>query len=420
MKPKKTKRMRTGDLLGMATGALVSNKLRTGLTVSGIAIGVWVVVTVMTALSAIQVSINSGLAQLGANTFQISRMPAVMTGGDGWWNYRRRPVMDYRVAYQFERLMADENVLVTPNISESGQRASAGDKQLRGRITIIGANQNYPATHNRDIDSGRFITADDVLFGRKVAVIGTAMRDQLFPVGDPLGQRIILSGVPFTVVGVLEHKGEVFGQDMDMLSIVPVTVFMQHYFNRRWNSLDIAVQAPDAASTPATQDLAIGMMRLARGLAPEEKNDFEVYSNDSLQAMFDKMAVVVGAAGLVISTIALITAGVGVMNIMLVSVTERTREIGVRKSIGARAKDILRQFLLEAFFIAQVGAVIGIWAGIQTGNFVAQNLLEVEPIMPWFWIFMAVATCAGIGVGFGLYPAWRASRLDPVEALRFE
>ncbi len=419
MKRTTLRRLRARDLLAMATVSLLGNKLRTALTVLGIVIGVAVVVAVMTVLSAVQQSINSGLAQLGANTFEIAKMPRVQVGGDGWWRYIRRPSVTYRLAYEFERLMAGQHVLVTPNESVNGLRASYGDRRLSTYIRLHGANENYPVTHNRNVETGRFLSGDDVFFRRRVAVIGSALREELFPSEDPIGKRVTLGGNPYTVVGVLTHKGEAFGEDLDRVAIVPITIFIQHHWDDFWQSISIAVQAPDGASVAATQDLAIGTMRIVRRLEPEEPNDFEVYSNDSLQETFDRMAGIVGAAGLLISAIALVTAGVGVMNIMLVSVTERTREIGVRKSIGARSRDIMRQFLLEAVFIAQVGAVIGIAAGVAAGNWVG-SLMNVSPIMPWFWIVMAVVTCAGIGVVFGLYPAWRASRLHPVDALRFE
>jgi putative ABC transport system permease protein len=167
------------------------------------------------------------------------------------------------------------------------------------------------------------------------------------------------------------------------------------------------------------QDQAIGILRVVRGLEPEDPNNFEITSNDAIQDMFDTIAVMIGTGGLIISAIALVTAGVGVMNIMLVSVTERTREIGIRKSIGARSKDILKQFLLEAIFLSEVGGVLGIIIGIIAGNVIAAQM-EVSMIFPWFWSGVAIATCSAIGIVFGLYPAYKAANLHPIDALRFE
>ena len=411
--------IRKRDLLALATGSLVANKLRSSLTIAGIVIGVFSVVAVMTALSAMNASINSGLSQLGANTFSISKMPVVMMGG--WWNYMRRPAITYKDGEQFKKMMAElsPDSLVSFEVSDDGHTVSYNSTQLDRTINVIGINENTLITNNRKLARGRNVTADDVLFGRPVIVIGSKLADELFPSEDPLDKRIIVSGRAYTIIGILEKKGSVFGQDQDSIAAIPVSLYVHQYWNGMWRSLSISVQAPSGEEMSKVQDMSIGAMRIVRKLPPEELNNFEVYSNDSLKAAFDKMAVIVGIAGLAISAVALLTAGVGVMNIMLVSVTERTREIGVRKSIGARSHDILVQFLLEAIFLAQVGAVIGIVLGVSAGDVVGM-FLNVTPVIPWFWMAVAVITCGGIGLIFGAYPAWRAAQLDPVDALRFE
>ncbi|MFA5256999.1 MAG: ABC transporter permease [Opitutales bacterium] len=417
MKEKKTG-IRNSDLLALATGSLVANKLRSALTIMGITVGVFSVVAVMTALSAMRLSINTGLSQLGANTFQISKMPAINAR---WWEYWNRPSINYAQGHRFEQMMLDlsPSSLVSLTVGDGGHHVSYNSKTMNSTIDVLGINESSLVTNNRAIAQGRNLTADDVLFRRPFVIIGSKVQEELFPSEDPLGKRIIMSGHAYTIVGVLEKKGEVFGNDMDGYAAIPVTVFIQRYWNNRWRSIDIAIQAPEGQPIEAVQDIAIGAMRIVRDLPPEEVNNFEIYSNDSLKATFDKMAVIIGSAGLIISAIALITAGVGVMNIMLVSVTERTREIGVRKSIGARSQDILIQFLLEAIFISQVGAVIGIILGIAAGDGIGM-LLNVKPVMPWFWVAVAVVTCTAIGLIFGAYPAWRAAKMDPVEALRCE
>jgi len=216
----------------------------------------------------------------------------------------------------------------------------------------------------------------------------------------------------------MASRGEIFGQSQDLLLFMPLTRFLND-FSQNEEDLSLAVMSPTAESFPACIDSAIGNMRLVRGLEPEDPNDFSLDTNDSMQESFNKIARIIGSAGLVISMIALIAAGVGIMNIMLVSVTERTREIGIRKSLGARSTDVLRQFLLESVFLSELGAFLGILLGIVIGNVVA-GLMNVEPVFPMFWAVIAVIVCSLIGIGFGMYPAWKASRLDPVEALRFE
>jgi len=217
---------------------------------------------------------------------------------------------------------------------------------------------------------------------------------------------------------VLAQRGDMFGESMDGLVMIPYTRFVANNWHR-WRSMSIAIQAPSAEEMLATEDTAIGAMRLVRELEPEDENNFEVTSNEALQATYAEIAFMIGTGGLGISGVALVCAGVGIMAIMLVSVTERTREIGVRKSLGARKVNILVQFLLEAVFLSEAGAVLGIVGGIVVGN-VAASFLNAEMIVPWFWMAVAVTICSFIGIGFGLYPAWRAASLRPVDALRYE
>jgi len=205
---------------------------------------------------------------------------------------------------------------------------------------------------------------------------------------------------------------------MDNILLIPITRFVMSDWSWR-RSMDISVMAPDPTRMSLAEDTAIGQFRQVRGLEPEEANDFEVYSNDSMQDAFAEIAQVVGIGGLLISAIALVCAGVGIMNIMLVSVTERTREIGLRKSIGARKRDILLQFLLEAIALSLLGGFAGIVLGWVIGNFVAAQM-NVPMIIPWFWIGTAIAVCSAIGITFGFFPAWRAAQMRPVEALRYE
>ncbi len=417
VRPQTRRALRPGDLVRMAGGSLGSNKLRTALTMLGITIGVFSVVSVMTALSDIRSSIDAGLSQLGSDVFQISRFPAIMIN-QGWWNYRHRPIIDYRQARRFQEAMAHHELSVTMHISDGSVRGSYGDRRTPRSLRLVGTNENYLTTHNYSIRFGRNITPEDLEFNRPVTVIGDALRESLFPHENPIGRTITLGGGRYEVAGVLDRKGEAFGESFDDVALIPIPRFLQRH-TRRWSSVNLAVQAGSNQLFAGTQDVAIGAMRLVRRLEPEQPNDFDLYSNDSLREAFARIARIVGTGGLLISFIALVTAGVGIMNIMLVSVTERTREIGIRKSLGARANDILRQFLIESFLLAQAGGALGILAGAIAGNAVAMYL-DVPPIIPWAWTAVAVIVCSAIGIGFGLYPAWKAARLQPVEALRFE
>ncbi|MGJ3244041.1 MAG: ABC transporter permease [Opitutales bacterium] len=402
------------DVVREAFGALGANKLRSALTVLGITVGVFSIVGVMTALTAIRTSINSGLAMLGANVFEISREPAIRIQGfgDQWW---RRPRVFPDDAYRFKRIMEEAGVPVTVYADDRGERVTFEDRRSES-LHVIGTNENYLLTQRYEIAYGRGLSPTDIEFNRPVIVISATTADALFFDRDPIGQQVVTDGYKYTVIGVLEPRGELFGNDFDAVALIPVTRFVANNWNR-WRSMNISVQAPTAESLPQVQDLAVGQFRLVRGLEPEDSNDFEVYSNDSLQSAFARIANIVSAAGLGVSAIALVCAGIGIMNIMLVSVTERTREIGIRKAIGARKNDVLKQFLLEAVVLSEAGAVCGILIGIAVGNGVA-HFLGVPMIIPWSWMVIAVGVCSGVGIVFGLFPAWQAARLDPIEALR--
>jgi putative ABC transport system permease protein len=227
-----------------------------------------------------------------------------------------------------------------------------------------------------------------------------------------------MTGHTYTIVGVLAEKGTAFGQSQDDICIMPITRFFEDFGEAR-RTVNIATQAFSADTYNRVFDKGISAMRIARGLQANQENDFEIYSNDSLKSAFVNVAGIVRIGAFVISLIALVAAGIGIMNIMLVSVTERTKEIGVRKSIGARSGDILRQFLTEAVFISEAGGVLGIILGIIAGDLLAA-WLKVDLIFPYGWALAGLLVCSAIGIAFGLYPAYRAANLDPIEALRYE
>jgi putative ABC transport system permease protein len=253
---------------------------------------------------------------------------------------------------------------------------------------------------------------------RSVAIIGQGISSRLFPSETPLGKLIKVSGRTYTVIGLYAAKGSSFGASGDDIIMVPITRFLADYGAEN-RSINIATQASSQERYNDTLDKAISAMRIVRQLRAEQENDFEIYSNDSLISAFGKVADVIGAGAFVISAIALLAAGVGIMNIMLVSVTERTKEIGIRKSIGARKASILIQFLIEAVAISVMGGLVGILLGVGAGNGIAL-MLKASLVFPWFWATVGILVCCGIGIGFGFYPAYKAASLDPIEALRYE
>lgn len=408
--------MNFAETLRLALSSLSANKLRSGLTMLGIAVGVFSVIGVMTVITGLRTNIETGLNVLGANSFQFSKFPAI-NFSDPRQRFANRRDITFEQASRFQELMGGE-AQVSLQLRRGGRRATYLDRKTNPNIGLIGTDENFVASRNFEIAAGRNITRDDVEFGRGVVVLGQDIINRLFPNEEALGHRIRIDGQSYTVVGLLTPKGQAFGQSQDNIAIVPLTQFLQSY-GRAGRSISINVQAHDQASLAAAQDTAIGMMRLARGLAPEDNNDFEIFSNDSLIESFNKVAGIVAVGAFVISAIALLASGVGVMNIMLVSVTERTKEIGIRKSIGAKKRNILMQFLIEAVLLSMVGGLAGITVGVVGGN-VAARLLNAAAVFPWGWALTGLTVCSAIGVGFGFYPAWKAASLDPIEALRYE
>jgi len=401
----------------MAWRSLGANKLRSGLTISGITVGVFSVISVMTTISALSSSIETGLSFLGADTFQFAKYPGTINAfGDE--RFRNRRNIDYENYLTFARLMGDRVELITPKVFDDNVQAVFENRKTNPNLEVCGTNQGFIVSNNYSIATGRNLTANDVELARNVCVIGKSATDRLFPEGGAVGKTIRLDGRSYEVAGTFAPKGEAFGANQDNEVIIPVTKFFENYGSKN-RTVNIAIQARNQLVYEKTMGYAIGAFRKARGLRPEDPNDFEIYSNDSLASAFHAIAGMVRIGAFVISTIALIAAGVGIMNIMLVSVTERTKEIGVRKSLGARQRDIRLQFLLEALFLSLLGAFSGIVLGVAAGNGFAA-FVKAQLVFPWGWSIVGVLVCSAIGIIFGLYPAHKAASLDPIEALRFE
>jgi len=410
-----------GEIIAMALNSLGANKLRSALTMIGITIGVFSVISVMTAIGALQSSIESGISFLGSNIFQFAKYPANMNaGGNVKKKYENRRNITYRQALHYYKLMegsAREICLKSFAYEVKGQAVYKGVKTTPS-LLVVGANRSFLTANAYTLGYGRNINDEDVDLARSVIVVGKMIEKRLFPHETPIGKLIRMSGHTFTVIGVLTEKGTAFGQSQDDLCIMPITRFFED-FGEAKRTVNIATQAFSVETYNRTLDKAVGAMRIARGLRANQENDFEIYSNDSLKSAFISIAGVVRIGAFVISFIALVAAGIGIMNIMLVSVTERTKEIGVRKSIGARSRDILHQFLTEAVFISEAGGIVGIILGVIGGDLLAA-WLKVDLIFPFEWAFAGLVVCSAIGIGFGLYPAYRAAALDPIEALRYE
>jgi len=403
------------EVLSMSFDSIRTNKLRASLTILGIVIGVFSVISVMTAVQTLENSINSGLNVMGTNSFIIQKYPAIQMGMGNRWKFRNRQDITWEQC-KFVKEKNEKALYVSITENQGGGLVSSDYETSRPNVDVAGSDEATLATLGKNLGTGRNFTEGEIESSRNIAILGVELATKLFPNMNPIGQTVKMKGSRFEIIGVMEKQGSSFGQSQDNVIYIPITIFIRMYNEK---SLSIAVMAPNSESYADVEDHITGLLRLARKVPPGEDNDFEIFSNESLIETFRNFTIIFSGAAGGISFIALLAAGIGIMNIMLVSVTERTREIGVRKAIGARKQDIMRQFLYEAIVLSQVGGLIGIFFGVLGGNLVAL-FMDIAPTFPWLWALIGITVCTIIGVVFGIYPAWKASQLDPIEALRYE
>ena len=400
----------------MTFDAIRANKLRSTLTLLGISVGIFSVISVMTAIKTLESSIESGLNVFGTNTFLITKDPAIQFGRNE--KYRNRKNIDLDQYLKLKERAKLPILVSGGDETESVRVVTYKDKKTKQAPRVSGGDSGTLRTVNTYIADGRNLTEEDVHLSRSVCIIGADVVDILFPFEDPLGKVIQLEGINFTVVGVTERQGQSFGQSQDNYVFMPVTTFLQRFRGKSY-SLGITVESESSELYSETLDEVIGVLRAIRKVPPGEENDFEITTNDELMETFGSFTGSIKIFAFSISVIALIVAGIGIMNIMLVSVTERIKEIGIRKAIGATRRHILFQFLTESVFLCQIGGIIGVIFGIAAGN-VISLVAKVPAVIPIDWAIYGVISCSIIGIGFGSYPAWRAANLDPVESMRFE
>ncbi|PLX32069.1 MAG: peptide ABC transporter permease [Ignavibacteria bacterium] len=411
--------MRTIDIresISMAMAALKANKLRAFLTLLGVVIGVFSFIGVMTGISVLQDSIESSFNVLGSNTLLVQKYPAIHTGPGSRMKYRnRKDISIEHGMYVRENSRLAQYVNVQANTW--GGVVQYRNKKTNPNVQIIGGTPEIIFTQNRDMQDGRVYNEQELEYGRNVVVLGADIVRLIMPTEYPIGKEVRINGTPMRVIGVVEPKGGMFGGNADNFVLMPLTTFGNHFGRAR--RVNIQARAPDQNSYDAMTDEIIGLLRVTRRVPPGEDNDFEIVSNESLISEVNNLTFLIRAGTGAVSAIALIAAGIGIMNIMLVSVSERTREIGVRKAIGATKRTILTQFLIEAVVICQIGGLIGIAMGLGGGNILAV-MLDIPPVLPIGWAIVGLVVTSIIGIAFGVYPAWKAANLDPIEALRYE
>jgi putative ABC transport system permease protein len=408
--------MKFSEIFKMSLNALRANKLRSALTLLGIVVGVFSIIAVMTAVQVLQNSIESGLSNLGSHTFQIQKQP-VMANHAQWEKARKRKDITYEQA----KALKDRITLAKYVGIEAWSGAETiqfGALKTNPNVSVGGEEPEGILTNNWTIKEGRALTEDDLNYSRRVAILGEDVLKKLFPRGGAVGSIIRVGDQRYTVIGVFDPKGSSMGGDADNRVIIPLSTFLEEYGKVR-RSLHVMVKAKGPEVYDDCVEETRMLLRTIRKVAPGDEDDFTIFSNDSLIATFNEFTLYVKLGVGFMSFISLIAAGVGIMNIMLVSVTERTKEIGIRKAIGARRINILSQFITEAIVLCQIGGVIGIIVGVVGGNLTALAF-DFPAVFPVDWALIGFAITTFVGVVFGVYPAWKAANLDPIESLRYE
>lgn len=396
----------------MSFQAIRANKMRSVLTTLGIVIGIVSVTLMGTAIEGLSRAFNETISKIGADVLYVQKFPW-FDGGDNWWKYRNRKNIDLR-QYRMVRDQATLASAVTPSafaMAPIKYRSTSSDG-----IFVIGANEQYPQTVSMNIALGRFFTQAESNGDRPVVVLGYTVAEKLFPNETPLGKNVKVGQHTYRVVGVVAKQGSFLGMDMDNRAIIPITNFLQKFSNQR-RGLSLNVKVVDINELENAKEELRGILRKARGVKPGAEDDFAINQQEMFIQTFNAIGGVVAGIGLFITALSLFVGAIGIMNIMFVSVTERTKEIGIRKAIGAKRSTILFQFLVESAVLSLIGGIIGIVIAYPLSLLVDQILPTSMPISV---VAIAILISLLVGVVSGFLPANRASKMDPVEALRYE
>ena len=406
-----------GEYIAVAVDQIRTTKLRAFLTVLGITIGIATVIFIVSVLEGYNKSVNQQLNVLGANTFQVQRDDPLGQSGNPHQKKKARKNLKRELAQAIrqncdlvEAVAAEEKIFGVVMIYKKNK--------TNPNVSLYGSEPDFFMNNGYFPADGRILTEQDLFSHRRVIVLGMDLVDVLFPFENPLGQWIKVNGIKFKVVGTLERMGNAtFGQSRDNLAVIPITTLEDIWGKNR--SVSLTVRVKEGADFEAAQSQVIGVLRKERKVPPGAENDFSIFSNETLEDAFRKIALQVKMVAILLGMISLLVGSIGVMNIMLVTVTERTREIGIRKAVGAKSAAILVQFLNEAVVLTLIGGVIGLILGFGLAGVVAV-FLKIPFVVPVWVVASSLAVTALVGVLAGLYPAARAARMNPITALRYE
>lgn len=397
----------------IAVSAIWLNKVRATLTTICIVIGIVSVTTMKTITDGIDRAFDDSMSMLGQNVVFVEKWPWGFSGEYRWWEYRNRQEMRLEYVDELRRLTPSAT-----NVSASASRGTSVRYKERevSNAELTGATSGYFQTSGAELETGRVFSPADVRSSARVAVIGASVAEALFPDEDPLDKTIRVRGRRFTVIGQMQAQGNFLGlEDMDNIVIVPIKAYGELY-NLRWG-IELSVQFADAASMEEGEFEVIGAMRQIRQLDPLEEDDFAINKAALFEEEISGIKMAIYGIGIFLTGLALLVGGIGVMNIMFVSVRERTREIGIRKAVGAKSWEILLQFLTEAVIICVIGGLIGVLLSMGITAIINQFFVAY---MDWATVLQAILICSFIGLLFGYLPSSRAAKANPIESLRYE
>jgi len=407
------------EIFSMALDSIKTHKLRSFLTTLGIVIGVMTVIGMVSVIQGLNQSIAGEIERIGSNLIIIQKNEPVRVGLLSEEERQRKDltIEDAQAIQQECPLVKAMTIQLTPDFSRLPEVKYQNLKS--DNAIIFGADENFNTVYSVYLPKeGRSFTGAEVRHSARVCLIGTEVADALFPHMSPVGKELRIGPEKFTIIGVMGKRGQMFGQSRDNLVVIPYTSLMK-YFPYDKSSLQITIIPSDPTKINETIEQVTNLLRLRRKVPPNKPNDFAVFTQETLLSLYNQITGAAFIVMIVISSIGLLVGGIGVMNIMLVAVKERTREIGIRKAIGARARDIVKQFLIEAMVLTSLGGIIGILIGFGL-SLVIKLATPLPAAVTWWSVFLGLSVSMAVGLFFGIFPAQKAARLDPIACLRYE